>query len=161
VGPAGPAQPSNLNYLTESGTQNLPTHSQAFPPESVPPARDNDLCVECGYRPHAAAGQLSRCIPCIKAEAARARDARKAADARVSKTKVVKPRSPQRMETAELREYIRKITPELIKGLVEVAETSGCEKAREDAAKVLTSRGYVRTAKTSGQEINISWRLKK
>jgi hypothetical protein len=65
------------------------------------------------------------------------------------------------MTTAELREYIRKITPELIKGLVEVAETSGCEKAREDAAKVLTSRGYVTTAKTSGQEINISWRLKK
>jgi hypothetical protein len=120
-----------------------------------------DFCIECGHRPCAVGGRLSRCIPCIKAEAARARDARKAADARVSKTKVVKLRSPQRMETAELREYIRKITPELIKGLVEVAETSGCEKAREDAEKVLTSRGYVRTAKTSGQEINISWRLKK
>jgi len=65
------------------------------------------------------------------------------------------------MTTAEWREYIRKITPELIKGLVEIAETSGCEKAREDAAKVLTSRGYVRTTKTSGKEINISWRLKK
>jgi len=93
VGPAGPAQPSNLNHLTESGTQNLPTHSQAFPPESVPPARPNDLCIECGHRPCAVGGRLSRCIPCIKAEAARARDARKAADARVSKTKSSNPRT--------------------------------------------------------------------
>ena len=69
----GPAQPSNLNRLTESGTQDLPTHSQAFPSESVPPARPNDLCVECSHRPRAAGGKLSRCIPCIKVEAALAR----------------------------------------------------------------------------------------
>jgi len=62
------------------------------------------------------------------------------------------------MTTAEWREYIRKITPELITG-TDPATVNG--KAREDAAKVLTSRGYVRTTKTSGKEINISWRLKK
>ena len=80
----GPAQPSNLNRLTESGTQDLTTHSQAFPSESVPPARPNDLCVECGHRPRAGGGKLSRCIPCIKAEAARARDASQEARARVA-----------------------------------------------------------------------------
>ncbi len=36
-------------------------------------APPNDLCVVCGNRPRAASGQLSRCIPCIKAEAALAR----------------------------------------------------------------------------------------
>ena len=36
-------------------------------------APPNDLCVVCGNRPRAAIGQLSRCIPCIKAEAALAR----------------------------------------------------------------------------------------
>ena len=80
----GPAQPSNLNHLTESGTQDIPTHSQAFPSESVPPVHLHDLCIVCGERPRAAGGQLSRCIPCIKAEAARARDARAAAETRVA-----------------------------------------------------------------------------
>jgi hypothetical protein len=50
------------------------------------------LCAECGQRPRAADGRLGRCIPCIKAEAARARDAHRAADARVSKPK---PRNPR------------------------------------------------------------------
>jgi hypothetical protein len=64
------------------------------------------------------------------------------------------------MTTTEMRAYIRKHTPELLKQLVVIAESANCENARRDAVKVLTSRGYVRTAKTSGQEINISWRLK-
>ncbi len=97
----GPAQPSNLNRLTESGTQDLPTHSQAFPSESVPLARPNDLCVECGHRPRAGGGQLSRCIPCIKAEAARARDSREAAEARVAATTASKP-LPNSSEAAAL-----------------------------------------------------------
>ena len=65
------------------------------------------------------------------------------------------------MTPAEFRELARKYTAKALEGLVEIAETSSCEKARRGAAKELTSRGYVRTAKTSGQEINISWRLKK
>ena len=79
-------------------------HVHAVARQSLKPgvrtARPNDLCVECGHRPRAAGGQLSRCIPCIKVEAARARDARKASDARISKMKTSKPRSPQRTETA-------------------------------------------------------------
>jgi hypothetical protein len=42
------------------------------------------LCVACGQRPRAVAGRLSRCLPCIKAEAARARDASQKAHARVA-----------------------------------------------------------------------------
>ncbi len=65
------------------------------------------------------------------------------------------------MTTAEFRTLARKYTEKALKGLVEIAETSSCEKARRGAVKELDARGYVRTAKTSCQEINISWRLKK
>ena len=57
-------------------------------------ARPNDLCIVCGERPRATGGHLSRCIPCIKAEAARARDAR------ISKMKTSKPRSLLSTENA-------------------------------------------------------------
>lgn len=82
--PRGPAQLYYFNHLAESGTPELPILSQAFPPESVPPKRLNDLCVVCSRRPRAGRGQLSRCIPCIKAEAARARDASQKAHARMA-----------------------------------------------------------------------------
>lgn len=52
----GPAQPNHLKHLTESGTQNLPAYSQAFPAESVPPDRPDVLCVECGQGPRAGGG---------------------------------------------------------------------------------------------------------
>ena len=44
--------------------------------------RPNDLCVECAHRTRPGSSRLSRCIPCIKAEAARARDASQKARAR-------------------------------------------------------------------------------
>lgn len=88
--PTGTAQLYYFNHLAESGTPELPTPSQEFSPESVPPKRLNDLCVVCGQRPRVGEGKLSRCIPCIKAEAARARDAREAAETRLAGAKIRK-----------------------------------------------------------------------
>ena len=64
------------------------------------------------------------------------------------------------MTTTEMRAYIRKHTPELLKQLVVIAESANCENARSDAVKVLTSRGYVRTARSEGPETTVTWRLK-
>ena len=61
------------------------------------------------------------------------------------------------MTTAELKALCRKYIPEALKAMVEMAETSSCEKARRDAAKELTSRGYVRSESRDGDVLNVTW----
>jgi hypothetical protein len=49
--------------------------------EIVAPPTDPNLCISCNLRPRHAHGKLSRCLPCIKADAQRFRDVRAKAEA--------------------------------------------------------------------------------
>ncbi len=101
---AGGFEPPHGGFKVRAGAKGFKGHSDSsrhvhgvayqLLSAGVRTAHPNALCPECGQRPRAARGRLSRRIPCIKAEAARARDAR------ISKMKTSKPRSPSSTETA-------------------------------------------------------------